>query len=200
MSIQIESLDRAAQEELSNQFPDEASLPKGYDRIFLTGFKQSEGSVDLSGQIIARPSDWRTPAARSRWVYHTMTIFFQDVGGIYLRGMSFPKSKHPDPQDFDLEGNLDKVVRFKVKTGVMNLRSICEDVRTGKWEEDNFELKWKYEDHISPPQSGILIRLANKPGGIGEAALMVKLKAFIRNGGTTAAFIDEIQKSDAGSA
>ena len=126
MALHVSELDEFAVDELNKAFTDEASLPASYDSIMWTGFKEDRGTVDIFGQIIARPKGWRThEAPRSLWKFSVVCMFCHDIGGDYLRGMRFPK--HPDhgrdgkfPFDCDPE-NIEKLVRESMRKAIEKL-------------------------------------------------------------------------------
>lgn len=126
MALHVSELDQFAVEELEKAFPDEASLPQEYDSILWTGFKEDQGTCDITGQILARPKGWeKHEAAGGRWKFAVVCMFCHDLGGTYLRGMRFPRHSHAetdgrlpfscDPKD------IEKMVRTATQNSIKRL-------------------------------------------------------------------------------
>lgn len=120
--VEVKELDAVAKSELSKIFPDASSLPKGFDAIFFTGFKESQNSAEVAGQIIARPDGWDALVPDTNWYYAGVALFPQDAGGIYYKGMSFPMPPEATEGKFELPTKVDELVRRKIKIASEKLK------------------------------------------------------------------------------
>lgn len=125
MAICVTKLDEIVAEELDKEFMNGESIPEGLDRVFWTGFKEDQATVDIVGQILGRPVDWRS---NSTWLYQGIALTCQETGGAVYEGMRFPRGEPitPFPKELGSNDGARAVTRLKAIQGINKFRDVVK--------------------------------------------------------------------------